>query len=265
MGIYALNLVRLGFALIFLFVSLWIFSGSPYPTEATLEDWLWLALSSVVGLVIGDLFYFGALNSIGPRITMLLFTLAPPAAALGEWFIFDRGLGLLALAGMVVALGGVILVITDPEKKNNRSPFTLSAKGILLGACGSVCQGSGLVLSKLGLEHTDALGGTFIRMLVAAPVFAVVYFAMGGKLKVVLAERKGLALALGGAFFGPFLGVTLSLVAVKHAHAGVAQTILSTTPITILPLAVLVYKERLTIRAVLGAVVAVAGIALLFL
>jgi drug/metabolite transporter (DMT)-like permease len=265
LGIYALNLVRLTFALFFLALTLWVWKGILVPNDASARDWLWLALSSVVGLVIGDLFYFGALKSIGPRITMLLFTLSPPVAAVGEWLVYGRGLGSMALVGMIVALTGVIMVVLDPRKKNQTGPFSLSAKGVLLAACGSICQGAGLVLSKMGLENTDPLSGTFIRMLAATPLFALVYFAMGGKLKPVLTPSKGLLLALGGAFFGPFLGVTLSLVAVKYTHAGVAQTILSTTPITVLPFAVLVYKERLTFRAVFGAVIAVAGISLLFI
>jgi drug/metabolite transporter (DMT)-like permease len=265
LGIYALNLVRLSFALLFLTLALWIITGSPVPADATGEDWFWLALSAVIGLVIGDLFYFGALKSIGPRVTMLLFTLAPPVAAVGEWVVFGAGLSSLALLGMGIALSGVILVITDRKEKENNSVFKLSLKGILLGAGGSVCQGLGLVLSKMGLAEIDALSGTFIRMLAAASVFAVIYFFMGGKLSKIVRERRGLLYAVGGAFFGPFLGVTLSLAAVKHTHSGIAMTILSTTPITILPFSVLVYKEKLSPRAVLGAFVAVGGISLLFL
>ncbi len=265
LGIYTLNFVRLWFAVFFLLAAVWIYTGSPIPFDATSGDWFWLALSAVVGLVIGDLFYFGALKSVGPRITLLLFTLAPPASAVGEWWVFGRGLSWMSLMGMGVAMSGVVLVITDPAKKNSKSQFSLSLKGICLGAAGAFCQGIGLVLSKMGLDNVDPMSGTFIRMLVAAPCFTIAYIFMGGRIKSIVHERKGVAFALGGAFFGPFLGVTLSLVAAKHTHSGIAMTILSTTPITVLPFAVLVYKERLSVRAVLGAVVAVIGVALLFM
>ena len=72
-------------------------------------------------------------------------------------------------------------------------------------------------------------------------------------------------LRLGGAVFGPFLGVWLSQVAIKYTATGIASTILSTTPIFLIPVAAVVERERTTPRAVIGAVVAVAGVALLFL
>lgn len=264
-GAWALNFVRLWIALFLLTAALWIWKGSPIPEGATGEDWFWLALSAVVGLVFGDLFYFGALKAIGPRVTLLLFTLAPPVSALGEWYVYGNPMGLAGLSGMIVAMAGVAMVITDRKNNDKKSPFRITLKGILLGAGGSVCQGSGLVLSKMGLDHVDGMSGTFIRMAVAAPCFTVIYLAVGNRIKEALADRPGLAYALGGAFFGPFLGVTLSLVAVKHTHAGVAMTILSTTPITVLPYSALVYKERLTFRAVAGALVAVIGVAILCL
>ena len=267
MDIYALNLVRLFFAFCFLVTAYWIWRGSPVPLDATAEAWLWLALSSVIGFVIGDLFYFGALASIGPRITMLLFILAPPVAAVGDYLVYGSTLSVMAVAGMTVALGGVSLVITD-RKEKSAGPFVLSWKGVMLGVLGSVCQGVGIVLSKMGLDageaDLDALAGTLIRVATAVPLAAAIFFGMGKRLAPVLKERTGLTLALAGAFFGPFIGVTLSLVAVKYTHSGVAMTILSTTPITVLPFSVLVFKERLTWRAVTGAVVAVSGVLLLF-
>jgi drug/metabolite transporter (DMT)-like permease len=264
-GVYSLNLVRLWLALLFLFGAHWITTGTLVPTGPTKEDWFWLAISAVVGLVIGDLFYFGALKSIGPRVTMLLFILAPPVAALGEWFISGVGLGPVVIAGMVIALAGVATVIFERGADNGKNAFPITVAGVLLGAAAAVCQGAGLVLSKIGLDNVDALGGTLIRMLAAAPLFAVIFFATGRSIKPVFREGKALGFAFCGAFFGPFLGVTLSLLAVKHTHPGVAMTILSTTPITILPFSVFVYKERLTLRTLSGTVLAVLGVALLFL
>jgi drug/metabolite transporter (DMT)-like permease len=265
LGVLSLNLVRLVIAVGFLGATLFLWKGTPIPAEATGEDWLWLAVSAVIGLVLGDLLLFAAFKSVGPRVTMLFFTLAPPVAAIGEWIVFAHPLGLLSLAGMAVALTGVAMVITERKSNSANSAFSITAKGIALAAGGAICQGAGLVFSKMGLGNIDPMSGTFLRMIVAAPTFALVYFAVGGSIMQCLRHGKGLAFALGGAFFGPFLGVTLSLVAVKHAHAGIAMTVMSTTPITILPFAILVYGERLSMRAVLGAVVAVAGVALLCL
>jgi drug/metabolite transporter (DMT)-like permease len=263
LGVSSLNLVRLWFALVILTLALTVWKGNPIPLEASAMDWFWLAVSSVIGLVIGDLFTFGSLNAIGPRHTMLLFTFAPPIAALGELVVYGNGLSVVALSGMAITLVGVAIVISDRKKSTACSHFTITFKGLMLGVGAAFCQGLGLVFSKMGIETIDGMSGTFIRMLVAAPLFSIVFYASGRKLKPVLKQTWGLKMALGGAFFGPFLGVTLSLVAVKHTHAGIAMTILSTTPITVLPYVAVVYKERLTLHAVLGAGVAVAGVALL--
>lgn len=271
LGVPMLNFVRLFIALIFLSVTLFIWKGTVIPADAAGEHWFWLGISAVVGLAIGDLFVFGAFKTIGPRITLLLFTLAPPISAAGEWLVYNNPLSFTALLGMGVALAGVCVVISDRKSVNNNALFKVTPKGILIGVGGAVCQGLGLVLSKMGMNPVgggvdiDPLTGTFMRMAVAAPCFAVIFFVIGGRLRHLRNQGEGLAFAAGGAFFGPYLGVTLSLVAAKFTHTGIAMTLLSTTPITVLPFARFVYKEKLTYRAVLGAIVAVAGVAILCL
>jgi drug/metabolite transporter (DMT)-like permease len=70
---------------------------------------------------------------------------------------------------------------------------------------------------------------------------------------------------VGGAIAGPFLGVWLSLIAVQHAPIGVASTLMSLPPILLIPLAWLIFKERITQRAIVGTALALAGVAVLFL
>ncbi|NOX61951.1 MAG: EamA family transporter, partial [Chloroflexi bacterium] len=70
---------------------------------------------------------------------------------------------------------------------------------------------------------------------------------------------------LAGSFFGPFLGVTLSLVAVQGAQVGVASALMSLPPIFLLPIGRIVFKEQFGWTAVAGAVVAVAGAVVLTL
>ena len=272
LGVFNLNLLRLNMALVYLALLLWILTGSPVPLHATGAEWFWLGMSAVVGLVVGDLFYFGALKEIGPRLTMVLFTFAPPVAAAGEWLAWDHPLGPVPIAGILLTMVGVAVVVLEkpPAKRPDGGyGFSMSRRGLILGILAAVFQGAGLVLSKAGLQNLDSVSGTFMRMAVAALCFGMLFPFIGKGWKAALTTYRqqpaGVGFAMLGAFFGPFLWVTMSLVAVKYTHAGIAMTLLSTTPITILPYSVLVFKERLTLRAVAGATVAVAGVAMLAL
>jgi drug/metabolite transporter (DMT)-like permease len=115
---------------------------------------------------------------------------------------------------------------------------------------------------------------TFIRMFFAA-IFVFPLIGLAARLRIGVRgnlapidqreRRVGYVYTLCGSLVGPFLGVWLSLVASDRVKLGVAQTLISLTPVFILPLVVWVYKERVSLRAVLGACIAVAGTALLFL
>jgi drug/metabolite transporter (DMT)-like permease len=72
-------------------------------------------------------------------------------------------------------------------------------------------------------------------------------------------------LTIGGAIFGPYLGITFSLIAIMYTKVGIAATLIATVPILMLPLVRIIYKERLSWHAIVGACVAVGGVAILFL
>ncbi len=122
------------------------------------------------------------------------------------------------------------------------------------------------MLSKLGLESYDPFSGTQIRVVAGFVGFAAVFSVLGWWRRIPAALRDGRALwhTTTGAFFGPFLGVSLSLLAVQHTAAGIAASIMSTTPILIIPAVVVLHRERVGVAGVGGAVLAVAGVALLF-
>jgi len=265
LGAWTLNFIRLFFAVFFLSVALWIFNGTPFVANVGYNPWLWLGLSAIVGLSIGDLCYFKALHLLGPRLGLLIMSLAPPIAAIEGFLFLNEKMSIIAICGMLLTVFGIGWVVTERKESGTPSRFKVSTKGVLFGLAGTTCQATGLVLSKLGLRYVDALPGTFIRMTTAVLVFALIVL-LSGRWKTVinnLKNIKGLKFAFGGAFFGPFIGVTLSLVAAKYTQVGVAMTLLSTMPVTVLPYSILIYKEKLSPRAVLGAVLAVVGVALL--
>lgn len=281
-GSLAVNIIRLVVAfLIFCVLSL-IVRGAPVPVDAPPSVWFWLSLSGLVGFVLGDLFLFQAFILIGSRVSMLIYASVPPLTALMGWAILGETLSYRSILGMGVTLAGIAVVILQRSAADEpvaastriaaprmRTGVRLAhpARGVLYAFGGALGQAGGLVLSKLGAPSYDAFGATQIRGIAGIVGFALIVTLTGRWRPVAAGLRNPRAMGLLsiGAFFGPFLGVSLGLVAVQHTSTGVAATIMALTPVLIIIPAVFLLKERVTLREIGGAVLAVAGTALLFL
>jgi len=265
-GSQPLNLIRLVLGFLFLSIFLWFYRGKPFPTDATAFAWSWLSLSGIVGFVIGDLLLFQAFVLIGSRISMLMMSLAPPLTAILARIIFGEMLTGKNLIGMFLTMLGISLVILRKEGSGKLS-FSHPVKGILLAFGGALGQALGLILSKKGMGTYDAFASTQIRILSAIAGFSILFFITGQWPSVFRGLRnRGAMLQISlGSFFGPFLGVSLSLLALKYTAAGVAATLTSITPILIIAPAIVIFKERVSMIEVLGALVAIGGVAFQFL
>jgi drug/metabolite transporter (DMT)-like permease len=269
-GALSLNLLRLLIALVLSMIVAQVRLGAPLPVGATPEQWTWLALSGLVGFVFGDLCMFRALVALGPRLTLLLMATAPPLTAVLGWLALGERLGPLDLCGMALTLAGIVWVVTArpadagpvPPVPGDMSRRT----GILLGLGGALGQAGGLVLSKHGMGAYDAFAATQIRILAGIVGFAAVYTAVGWwpRFREALRDRLAVRYAALGATLGPFLGVSCSLVAVQATAAGVAASIMATTPLLVIPLSAWLDREEVRWRDLAGAVLAIAGVALLF-
>jgi drug/metabolite transporter (DMT)-like permease len=272
-GSLAVNLIRLVIAFFFIGIYSWIMRGFFFPTDATFFQWKWLALSGLVGFVIGDLLLFQAFVVVGARISMLMMALAPPFTALISWFILDEILSAMNLLGMAITLSGIVLVILKRERveqngqMKNKIKSGYSVQGILLAIGGALGQATGLVISKKGMGDYDAFSATQIRVLTGIVGFAVLFIFMKRWPRVWAALRNGSAMKriTLGAFFGPFLGVSFSLLAVQHTKAGIAATLMAISPVLIIPPAIFLFGEKVNWKEVLGAVITVGGVALFFL
>lgn len=265
-GSLPVNLIRLVFGFLFLLPVVWLRRGIALPLDATPDAWTWLALSGLVGFAFGDLCLFRAFVLIGSRLGVLIMSLTPPLTALIAWLVLGETLATREWLGMAITLTGVMWVVRertpDPVLGHRAPPLW----GVVLALGGALGQATGLVLSKLGMGDYDPFAANQIRVLAGIGGFAVIFTLSGTWPRVAAALRHGHAMtrtAIGGAF-GPFLGVTLSLIAVQNTETGVAATIMALTPVLILPASLWVRRERVTLRAVLGALVAVCGTALLF-
>jgi drug/metabolite transporter (DMT)-like permease len=266
-GSLSVNLLRLGFATVLLALFGLAVRGMPLPLDATPHAWVWLAVSGLVGLFVGDGCLFRALVLIGPRLSTLVMSLAPPFAAVLGWFVLGEKLSALDCVGMGLTLFGVSWVVLERSPGLGGNVRRATLPGVLFALVGAAGQGGGLVLSKLGMEKYDAFAATQIRVFAGILGFSVLFLFLRWWPRVFEAvrNRPAMGYTMVGAFFGPFLGVSLSLLAVKFIATGVAQTFMSIVPVLIIPFVVVLHKEKVSLRAVAGAVLAVAGVIVLFL
>jgi drug/metabolite transporter (DMT)-like permease len=274
MGVLSLNVIRLVVGFGFLSAAAWALRGLPLPTDASPHAWAWLAVSGLIGFVFGDLCLFMAYVRIGTRLASLMMALAPLLTALIGWLLLGETLTGRDALGMTLTVAGIGWAVFEgspaasaqgpaPQPRAVLSGFS----GLALGFGGALGQAGGLVLSKLGMGSYDAVAATQVRVLAGIAGYVLILTALRWwpRVRESLQDRRALGFASLGAFFGPFLGVSLSLFAVRHTVAGVAASIMALQPVIIIPLVVILYRERVGIGGFLGALVAVAGVALLFL
>lgn len=294
MGSLPLNTVRMIMSLTLLFITLWLTMGVPYPRYADSQTWLWLLLSGVVGYVIGDYCLMQGYIYIGSRFGQLFMTLSAPTAAITGRLLLGEQMRPLAIVGMVITLTGISMSILSRKGDNVR--LTLPRKGIFFAAMAGICQGFGLVLSKIGLEHygtaiaaagvlpasvpEDALlplplflsvpfAATMIRATMGLIGFFVLLVIFNRNWKDLMShavhDRKAVACVLGATIFGPFIGVSASLLATQYTSTGIAQTLFALTPVLIIAPAAWLFHQKVTVREVIGAIVSVAGVCLFFI
>lgn len=272
-GSLSVNLIRLVMAFFFIGIYSWFARGFFFPTDATLYQWKWLALSGLIGFVIGDLLLFQAFVVVGARISMLMMALAPPFAALIGWWLLGEVLAPMSWLGMAITMCGIVIVILKREKTEengkmvNKIKSNHSVTGILLALGGALGQAAGLVISKKGMGEYDAFSASQIRVLTGVIGFTILFFFMRRWPKVweAMHHKPAMKRITLGAFFGPFLGVSFSLLAVQHTQAGIAATLMAISPVLIIPPAIFLFKEKVNGKEILGAVITVGGIVMFFL
>ena len=265
-GSTAVNQIRLWFAFILMIPLHRIMLGSTGPWDAGMERWMWLGLSGFVGYVIGDALLFESFVRIGPRLAMLLMTAVPIFSALLGFVFLGERLVPLEMAAIAITIAGIGWVVTE-KKRPDATGSKADGLGILLGLGGAFGQAAGLLLAKNGLtDGFSAISGNFIRVSVAAVSMAVIMMARGQLMHQFsrLKDRVAAMQLAGASSTGPVLGVILSLVAISHAKIGVAATLMSLSPLVVIPLSAIFLHERITVRAVVGTLVAVVGSVMLF-
>ena len=276
LGNLTLNVLRMALALVFSLVLFLVVTGSPLPAGASPEAAGWMLLSGLVGYVIGDFCLFQCYIIIGSRFGQLFMTLAPLAAALMAWVTLGQQMTVMSIVAMLVTLFGISVSVLGRGEKHKVS-LKLPLNGVLFAIGAALCQGVGLVLSKIGMDHyeTDAampdwlipFSANFYRCVAGIIGFAILHYFHDGMapFRDALHDRKGLSVAIATTIFGPFVGVGFSLMAVQYTAAGIASTLMAMTPIIIILPSYWLFHEKITWKAVVGAFISVIGVSLFFL
>lgn len=276
LGNLTLNVLRMALALLFSGVLFFVVTGSPLPAGASWEAGGWMLLSGLVGYVIGDFCLFQCYIIIGSRFGQLFMTMAPLAAALMAWVTLGQQMTLMSIVAMLVTLFGISISVLG-RGEHHKVSLKLPLNGVLFAVGAAVCQGVGLVLSKIGMDHYEVsadmpswlvpFSANFYRCVAGIIGFSLLMYVRQGMapLREAMHDRKGLMVATATTIFGPFVGVGFSLMAVQYTGAGIASTLMATTPIIIILPSYWLFKEQITWRAVVGAVVSVVGVSLFFL
>ena len=262
------NRVRVLLAMLLLILINAILYGQPVPLHAGASRWAWLGVSGVIGLALGDAFLFQAYQEIGPRLGLLLLSLAPVFGAAIAWIFFKQALNLLQIAGMVITLAGISWVVLTRPQGQAEDVRKATGRGVLFGILAALGQATGLVFSQQGMTGSfSPFAGTLIRMLAAVAALWIVaglQRQMGTTSQAMRTHPAAFGWIAFGALFGPVLGVSASLLAVQHANIGVASTLMALPPVFMLPISYFVFKERFDWQVVAGTLIAIGGVALLF-
>ena len=264
-GSASVNLLRLLMAWVILAVAHLVFYGSLFPVHAGAVRLGWLSLSGFIGFALGDAVLFEAFLLIGARLAMLLMTLSPVFSVLLAWIWLKQSLSLPRLLAMAVTLAGIAWVVWG---EGDREVHPHRWRGVWLGIGGALGQAVGLLFSLYGLTGGYSPFSANLVRVSAGLAALLIYFGLRRRIPSTLAglkDRRASGLILLGAATGPVLGVILSLVAIAKAPMGVAATLMSLSPVLLLPVAHFGFKEKVGVHAILGTALALAGAAALFI
>jgi drug/metabolite transporter (DMT)-like permease len=284
LGSWSVNVLRLAVAaLLFLALSL-LRTQALLPRQLTAAMWRDLALSGLIGFVVGDVMLFEAFVLIGARLSMLIYASVPAMTAVAGYLLLGEVIAPLGLLGMAVTIAGIALAILSNQRKGAPVAKGHARRGVLLAIGGSAGQAAGLLLGKRGSVGLDSFAATEIRALAGLAGFVVLSLATKRLASVasplwqamrstqqlgeqgrqtIRSQRLALGLMLIGAVLGPFLGVSLGLLSVQRLPAGVASTLMSIVPVLLVPVSATLFHECVTWREVAGTVIALIGVAIL--
>lgn len=267
-GSHVVNRSRLVFALLFISITHLILVGTIFPFQAEPYRWGWLALSSILGLVLGDTFLFRAYVLVGPRLSMLMMSTVPILSTIMATIFLGERVSGIDLLGIIVTVCGIAWVVTERRTNQVQVEDKNYTSGLFFGFLGALGQAANLIAAKFALDGDfPSISATAIRLLVALVILWSLA-ALRGQIRHTFSKwRNRLAFRsmIAGSVVGPFLGIWFSLQAVQLAPVGIAATLMALPPVILIPLGYFIYGERVGRRSIVGTIIAFCGVALILL
>ena len=266
-GSRAVNTSRLFMALGAMVLIHLVMFGTVFPFQAGATRIWSLGLSGLIGFALGDALLFEAMLLLGARVAMLLMTLSPIFSAILARIFLGQTLSLPKVAAILVTLAGIAWVVEEGQGEPGEPRPRHWTLGVLLGVGGALGQSLGLILSDVGMRgQFSPISANLIRVAAGTVALSAWLLCRGEFLATARRMKDGHALVLvaAGAATGPVIGVVLSLYAITHASMGVAATLMSLSPVLLLPVSALFFQEKVTPRAIAGTIVSILGAATLF-
>jgi drug/metabolite transporter (DMT)-like permease len=271
-GSAVVNRVRLVFAVVFIMLVHFLFYGTPFPFNAEPERFFFFGLSGFIGYALGDAFLFQGFVMVGPRLSMLMMSLAPVLSVILAFLFLNERLETQELIGIIIVVSGVLFVVSDNKAGNQSSQAITGSRdywiglGFALG--GAVGQAVGLVLSKRGLEGDfSPISGNVIRLMTAMIsiwIFTILAGQFSNTFRKLKERPDSFKYLIAGTISGPVIAVSLGLFSTQNVPAGIASTLQALMPIFLIPISYFVYGEKPTLRGLIGTVIVFTGILLLF-
>lgn len=263
-GSVIINLSRLIIAGTLLLLTILIFQIN---ITINTSQTIYLIASGIIGLTLGDSFLFKAYQQIGARITALISSIAPGFSALLAYIFLAESLSFIDIIGMSVTITGIGIVVTEKREGVKRKILNF---GLVMAFLAALGQGAALIFAKLAFNQGGVNGfvAAFIRI-IAGVIILTPTALISGKTRniseVLIKNKSTLRYTIQGSVLGPYLGITLSMIAISKTKVGIAATIMSIFPVLMLPQLKLIYKEKISLRAVFGTIIAVLGVGILFI
>ena len=260
-GTLAVNLIRLVIAMLFLGVITYVKRGLILPLDVTKESFKFLSISGLFGLFLGDFFLYKSYIKIGPRITLLVMTFSPIAVSILSFFILGEKIEGFKVLGMLLTIIGIAIVIL--KKKNDKE---FSKVGFIYALLAMLGESLGIVFTRLGSIDYDSFATIQVRTIPAILAF-IFYISLKkerSNIKEGILNKKGMIYIVLGTIVAT-LGVTALVEAMKYANVGIVSTLAATSPILIIPISIIFFKEKVSILEGIGALISFVGITIFFI